>query len=377
MGMKVHWCAALAPVAVLTFTVSVVGQEGGPVVPEGFAPAVAEVCGLGQVDWTRGMAIATAHAMVKGPPTRQNKLKAARDARDKAYAKAVRLMAEVRVSAENTIQQLQKRNPDVCMKGFVQRFPVAHYKQWNVCTQEQHCEATMHVPFYGMKGLSIYIHDHVARKKLSKQVRQHAWQRQDAGLSACELPPDIVVDTTGLGLEQAVYPRVLDPCGNVLLSVENRDQNVVAHEGLVTYVTRTTPAVVPCLPLPATGWLEPSSPARRWGALAALMSGDVEGRPTSVVSGVVPGAPQGLLLAAARRRIRRRRVTVKASSKAKVDIVLSASAAKKLTSDPKTAAALKKGRVYVVVDSRKAAIQGRGPTLDEDRLWAAVRRTTR
>lgn len=349
-------------------------QEAASDMPEGFAPAVADCGDLGQIDWARGVAIVTAQASLEVPTTPENKMKVARMAREKAYARAVRLMGAVRIDANRTIAQLHARDSSICMTGFVQRFPVTHYRQWSVCTRYVYCEATIHVPFYGLKGLSIYMHDHVAKRKVAPRVRRQAWRRQAPCLDPCRCPPIIVVDATGLCLQQAMYPQIMDACGAVLLGLNSRDENVMAHEGMVTYVTRTVPVPVPCMPADPLSQGPDIGQHMRWGTLASRLTGNPTTDLLPRASAVIPGVPNGLLLAAAparRRRIRRRRIRVRASSAAKTDIVLSAAAAKKLTTNPEAAKALKQGRVYIVVDSRKAAIQGRGPLYRDDR-WGGT-----
>ena len=369
--------ALVAAVCVSLWTATqVIAQQGVAGVPEGFAPAVVQVHELGQIDWTTGEAVTTAQAAIRAPDTPENRAKVARLARDKAYAKAVKLLSDVQVDALETFWQVSVRSDDVCVKRFVARFPIAAYKHWIVCTTYVYCNATVRLPFYGVKGLSVHVHDFAAKTKLAKEVREKSWRRQAPDAGVGEPLPIVIIDTTGLGIEQAIYPKIVDQSGQALLSVDSRDQNVLAYEGMVTYVTRAAPGAVPCMPAPALGRHGLPWEARRWGALAYLETDGLAGQGLLAAAGVVPGASRGVLFAAApRQRIRRRRITVKAASTSKVDVVLSAAAAKKLTSNPQAAEALKKGRVYIVVDSRKAAIQGRGPARQR-RHWDLAWRTT-
>ena len=273
--------------------------------PEGYAPAVVQVHELGQIDWTAGVAVTTAQAAIRAPDTPENRAKAARLARDKAYAKAIRLLSDVKVDSLETFWQVSVRSDDACVKRFVARFPIARYEHWIVCTTYVYCNATVRLPFYGVKGLSAYVHDRTAETKLAKEVREKAWHRQAAD---AELLPAIIVDTTGLGIQQAIYPKIVDQGGRVLLSVDSRDQNVLAHEGMVTYVTKAAACPMPCMPGPVLGRHGLPWEARRWGELAALDTDGMTGQGLLVAAGVVPGASRGVLLAAApRRRIRRRR----------------------------------------------------------------------
>jgi hypothetical protein len=329
--------------------------------PVGMAPAVEPFVGLGEIDWTRGEAVALGQARVKAPVNARSKKVAIRLARVRAYRNALALVAQVRVDADQTLKALAGKRREIDLSGFIQGHKLAE-SQTVVVGEKTFQQVRLRVPFYGIKGLSAYIYDYSALKPLPLPLRQKPWRRPAHELAPDLLPPIIVIDTTGLGVEAAVYPKVQDNLGRALLSIADRDPAVAISEGMVTYVT------------PA-----PSAPGPMGGQTGLRTPDNLAGLPQLASSSMLPAELVRFHFMAKRVRKRRRRITVKAKSTApggKVNVVLSAADSKKLANDPEAAKALKSGQVYIVVDARKAAIEGRLPTPGaRDRLAGVDPRT--
>jgi len=340
--------------------------------PEGLAPALEEFPGLGKVDWTRGELIAVGESEIKDANPR-TKVRAMRLARIRSYANAVRLTAQLRVDADQDLQKVANRHRQIDIRGFVHGFEMAK----NEVVQaggKTYYRATLRVPFYGIKGLCVTIHDFVCDRKLAPRLREQPWRRPESDLPPHLLPPIIVIDATGLGTQAAVYPKIQDNLGNALLSSVLREQAVTVNEGLVTYVTPVKKAepAAPGAAVPAGDWLAQLRSSGR-EVIVIRLTGPVPPLVPIAAAAGIPGAEA--LGALAPRPRRRRRVAAKATAVAgenKANIVIDAATAKKLASNPETAKVLKSGRVYVVVDARKAAIEGRVPQADPPVRVAAV-----
>lgn len=319
-------------------------------VPDGLQPAIEEVPGLGTVDWTQGVALAVGQAQVKRPRLKMMML---RMAKIRAMRNSLTLLGQMRVDSTQDLKHLADERRTINIKGFISQFAVAEEKYVRGKVKN-YWQVTLRVPFYGVKGLSVFLYDHVAMRPLPQRLREQPWRREQ--LPPHLMPPIIVIDARGVDVQAVLYPKLADNLGTALLDVNSRDQAVAVNEGVATFVT------------PADDEDDEALWRRLRGSGRTVCYYRLHEADTQLACAVPLAGPlTEVLMSAARRRIRRRRLVVKAAKatgKNKGTLVLSAESAKKLAANPEAADVLKKGRVYIVVDSRKGAIQGRAPTPD-------------
>ncbi len=297
----------------------------------------------GRVDWGRRVAVAEGRARQEGVGG-QAKIRARGAARVVAIRNAAAIGSGIPVGINGTVGDL--RNGTVNFEAFVKDMTVSRYRSerkngatWWVAEAE--------IPLFGIASFAAQIYDEQlsAHEGMVRGLRRTPWapplpEKQVAG-------DVVVIDARRLTFRPTMFPLLTDDDDRIVCDMKTAGKTNVCRYGLCGYATtKLTPRQL------ETG---PVAVAPGGGPLDLLVLAAVKQEPPGGTTDPPPKRKTG--------RTPRRLVfrAVKTRGTQKAGLVVSKSDAKKITTDPRSAALFKKGRVLVIVDAPAAGLEGRRP----------------
>lgn len=229
--------------------------QGTPPTPAGPQASSLEDEMLGGIDWENNVVYAVGDGV---PPTNavspaQARARAKRAAIDEAMASLLEAVEAVRVDAESTTRDMinESRVVNTAVSGLIKNAEVVEMRQ----AEDGSYQLKMRMPIHDQKGLSasllpmalsqvqkVRINTRVVRSDVNAPT-------QSAGPAATPTPTTdpaqstaapsaysgLIVDASGIGAQAAMFPRILDPAGQVLYDLSTVDPNTAVTAGICAY----------------------------------------------------------------------------------------------------------------------------------------------
>jgi hypothetical protein len=302
-----------------------------------------------EIDWEKGTLTAWGdgkYPKAKGD-AEKDRLMARRAGQAEAHARALEMLAGVRVNPDDRSRDVQEKKKDLAyrIKGLVEGAEVIDEKD-NAGAGTYMVK--IRIPLNGVKGVTVLFLDEMQIK--TKEVKKAEVEEKETDGAKEEEFTGLVIDAQGTGLKPALLPEIVDEDGNKVYTAEDVDKESVQDNGMASYVIEESNDIF-------------RNPLRiKAQAASGMMLASLE-------TGVMSDA--GLMLAAAdknkSRRERRLRqgkapLTLKskqATGKVKAKLVVSKADAKKIAKANKRSKMLKMARVVVIADSMIGGTEGR------------------
>ncbi len=340
--------------------------------PAGCVPHMQSVDG-GEIDWGGGYIVAIGRGEARGTSD-QDRHMARRAAEVVAARNVLAVACGVRVDADGCLADVQ--NGEVRLRGVLKGHKTISV-DWRPNEQPPVCYVRMRAPLWGAKGAATIISDAMCAKARRATARRLPLAAASGALEEMI----VVIDARGVKVHPCMFPSVLMEDGAILYDVATITGRPADLAPTVRYVeTKMTfnelraDAQMPI----RRGHMDSGSSSELIFQLcnlstdpAVVLYGPPTSRPTTMPATTQPADDDD---GKSRRRKRRVVRALKTPTGQNTQIVLTKEDAESLRQDPKTAAALKNGRVVVVVDSVAAGIEGRAPTPWDDNTLARADR---
>lgn len=329
----------------------------------------------GEIDWGGGYIVAIGRGEARGTSD-QDRQMARRAAEVVAARNVLAVACGVRVDAEGCLADV--RNGEVQLQGVVKGHEVISV-DWRPAENPPVCFVRMRAPLWGAKGAASIVCDSMC----AKARRDSARRLPLVASSSTTIEEILIIDARGLRVEPCMFPRVILEDGAILYDVATITERRAVLAPPVRFVeTRMSfeelrsEANEPLLRSPMAAASTNSATtifcSPLFDPMGQLFAPPVTTRPTSAPA--TTQAADDDDDGTSRRRKRRVVKALKTTGANNTQIVLTKEDAEKLRQNPETAAALKDGRVVVVVDSVAAGIEGRGPDTRLDGVLALADR---
>jgi hypothetical protein len=146
-----------------------------------------------------------------------------------AQAKALEIMAGIRVDAQRQVEGLISENEALSyrVEGIVRDSKVLDETAGE--TKGEPYRVILKVPLTGVRGLGVVFYDTVAGKPKPKPPATGAPGQSPSAYTG------LVIDARGTGLAPALFPRVVDTGGTTVYSVETVDEGAFIKRGVAGY----------------------------------------------------------------------------------------------------------------------------------------------
>ncbi|MBK1646490.1 hypothetical protein CKO25_17930 [Thiocapsa imhoffii] len=211
---------------------------------------------LGGIDWENNVVYAVGDGIA--PPNAvspaQARARAKRAAMDEAMAGLLEAVEAVRVDAESTTRDMinESRVVNTAVSGLIRNAEVVELRQ----AEDGSYQVKMRMPIHDRQGLSgmllpmalsqvqkVRIQTRVVRTDgvLAPQTTTSTADPiaegplQDQPAVAAPTYTGLIIDASGKSIEEAMFPRILDPNGQVLYDLSSVDPNVAVTSGICAY----------------------------------------------------------------------------------------------------------------------------------------------
>lgn len=191
----------------------------------GFKPYV-ERSPKGEVDWEKGILRVVGRAKAGGDDAKAQ-LNARRAAVADAYARAMEVVSGVRIDADKSISDAEKKDKQLRVKieGLVQGGKIV---KDNPAGAQGMYEVTLEVPMHGLRGVQTVFLDQLAQPA-SLKTETAAAEGEDEFTG-------VVIDARGTGLQPGMFPQVLDEAGAPIATPADSDREALKAKGQAAYV---------------------------------------------------------------------------------------------------------------------------------------------
>lgn len=181
----------------------------------------------GEIDWSKGILRVVGRARVSASDAKAQ-LQARRAAVADAYARALEVVAGVRIDSDTTISEAQKKDRQIALRieGLVKGGTIV--KDTPAAPNGMY-EVTLEVPMLGLRGVQSVFLDRLGTPQHEEEARSVPAETDTAFTG-------IIIDARKTGLQAGMFPKLLDEQGNVIADPAQSDREILKAKGQAAFV---------------------------------------------------------------------------------------------------------------------------------------------
>ncbi len=183
----------------------------------------------GEIDWEKGVLRVVGRSKAGKQGDVKAELLSRRAAIADAYARAMEVVAGVRIEGSQTVGDAAKKDQglNVQIRGLVQGGKVVGETPRS--PKGEH-EVTLEVPMRGLRGIQSVFLDRLGTPKQSSGQLTNVADETEGEFTG------ILIDARGTGLNAGMFPQLLDENGNVIADPADSDADILREKGQAAYV---------------------------------------------------------------------------------------------------------------------------------------------